>query len=67
MTGDRNILIRVPDQEALTMLDVLAAQDLRNMGTETAWLIRQEFARRQSQPNPVITVEDAQKVQEATK
>ncbi|MDI6770134.1 MAG: hypothetical protein QMD04_10735 [Anaerolineales bacterium] len=52
-------LIRVPDDEALSMIRILAEQDLRSMGAEVAWLIRQEYARRYSQPNPSVTLAEA--------
>ena len=57
---DPNQLIRVNDDEALSMIRILAEQDLRSMGAEVAWLIRQEYARRFSQPNPLVTVAEAQ-------
>jgi hypothetical protein len=59
--------IRVSDQEALGMIRVLAEQDLRSIGNEVAWLIRQEYARRYSQPNSTITIEDAIQAHEAVK
>jgi len=52
-------MIRITDQEALAMIRTLADQDLRSMGSQVAWLIRQEWARRHSQPNPLVTVEEA--------
>ena len=51
--------IRTSDLEAGELLRHLAEEDMRSMGNEIAWIIRQEFARRYSQPNPVITVEEA--------
>jgi hypothetical protein len=56
---DPNQLIRVNDVEALEMIRTLSEQDLRSMGAEVAWLIRQEWARRYSRPNPLISVADA--------
>lgn len=35
-----------------------------NRSAFVRWLVRQEYARRYSQPNPVITVEDAQAIAE---
>lgn len=51
--------IRTSDVEAGELLRHLADKDMRSMGNEVAWLIRQEYARRYSQPNPVITIEQA--------
>lgn len=51
--------IRTSDQEAERMLKQLAEEDMRSISMEIAWLIRQEWARRYSQPNPLITVQDA--------
>jgi hypothetical protein len=53
-------VLRVKDQEARKMLAVLAKNDNRPAGNMVAWLIRQEHARRYSEPQPVITVADAQ-------
>ena len=47
------------------MLSELAALDLRSAGNEAAWIIRQEYARRYSAPNPLITIEEAQAAAEA--
>jgi hypothetical protein len=58
--AERSELVRVPDQEALEMLDALACEDLRQNGKQVAWLIRQEYARRYSTPQPVVTVAEAQ-------
>ncbi len=51
--------IRTSDQEVERMLKQLAEEDMRSISMEIAWLIRQEWARRYSQPNPVISVADA--------
>lgn len=59
MADNENELIRVSDTEARAMLRQLAEMDLRAMGNEVAWLIRQEWARRFSQPNPSITLGEA--------
>ena len=53
-------LVRISDEEALAMVRVLAEEDMRSIGMQVAWLIRQEYARRFSQPNPLISVEQAQ-------
>jgi len=58
-------LIRLADSEAADMVQKLSEMDVRSMGGEVAWLIRQEYARRFSQPNPCITIEQA--VAEASK
>lgn len=58
-------VIRVLDQEALGMIRILAEHDLRSMGAEVAWLIRQEYARRFSQPNELITIQEAITAQQA--
>lgn len=39
-------MIQMNDLEAAEMLRELAKEDIRSFGSETAWLIRQEFARR---------------------
>lgn len=54
-----NPLLRISDPEALQMLSVLAKDDIRQMGPEAAHLIRAEYARRYSTPQPCITVDDA--------
>lgn len=41
--AENNQLVRIPDDEALLMLRVLANEDIRNLGTEAAWIIRKEF------------------------
>jgi len=51
--------IRVTDQEAHAMVRELAKSDVRSIGGQVAWLIRQEYARRYSQPNELITIESA--------
>lgn len=51
--------IRTSDQEVERMLKQLAEEDMRSISMEVAWLIRQEWARRYSQPNPAISVTDA--------
>jgi hypothetical protein len=56
-----NELIRVSDQEAREMLSKLATADMRPAGTEVGWLIRQEFARRFSTPQPLVTIAEALK------
>lgn len=53
-------MVRIPDKEARRMLHELARVDIRADGKEAAWIIRQEYARRFSQPNPLITIADAQ-------
>lgn len=47
------------ENEAADMLQKLAEMDMRSIGKETAWLIRQEWARRLSRPNPSITLGEA--------
>lgn len=54
-------IVRVDDQEALAMIRQLATEDMRSIGNEIAWLIKSEFAHRYSTPQPVITVEEAQR------
>jgi hypothetical protein len=54
------VIIRVDDEEARQMLGELAVEDCRPWGNMVSWLIRQEFARRRTTPQPVITVADAQ-------
>jgi len=47
------------DLETSQILGRLAKQDFRSKTSEFRWLVAQELARRYSQPNPVITVEEA--------
>ena len=47
------------DDETELMARHLANTDQRTISSEIAWLIRQEWARRYSRPNPVIGVADA--------
>jgi hypothetical protein len=54
-------------EETVRRIETLCADTFRGKGDLIDWLVDQEFARRYSQPNPIVTVEDAQKVQEATK
>lgn len=60
---DKYIRIGEDDEssEIARMLAFIAKEDMRSEGSETAWLIKQEYARRYSQPNPLVTVEDAEK------
>lgn len=51
--------IRTSDQEVERMLKQLAEEDMRSISMEIAWLIRQEWARRYSRPQHLITVEQA--------
>lgn len=41
------------------MVRRLAKEDYRSMRAEMEWLAEQELARRYSQPNPLVTVEEA--------
>ncbi|GAP10585.1 hypothetical protein BECAL_01758 [Bellilinea caldifistulae] len=59
--------IRTSDQEVERMLKQLAEEDMRSISMEVAWLIRQEWARRYSQPNPAISVADAMLASEEVK
>jgi hypothetical protein len=52
--------IRTSDVEAGELLKRLAEIDMRSMGNEVAWIIRQEYARRYSQPNANITIAEAE-------
>ncbi len=47
------------DVETREVLRSLAKEDLRSMASELQWLVNQEFARRYSRPNPLITVSEA--------
>ena len=53
------VLFSRVDEEIEAMAKRLADEDQRSVSSEIAWLIRQEWARRYSQPNPVISVADA--------
>ena len=59
MAEQTDVMIRMNDNEAGEMLKKLASSDLRSAGMEVAFLIRQEYARRYSQPNALITVSEA--------
>ncbi len=59
--------IRTSDREAERMLKQLAEEDMRSISMEIAWLIRQEWARRYSRPNPLISVADAMLAGDAIK
>lgn len=47
------------DVETREILRKIAKEDFRSMAAELQWLVNQETCRRYSQPNPVITVEQA--------
>lgn len=53
------VLFSRVDEEIEAMAKRLADEDQRSVSSEIAWLIRQEWARRYSQPNPAISVADA--------
>lgn len=55
-----NELVRVKDQSALRKLRVICEINRRDFGDEVATLIDAEYARIVSQPNPLITIADAQ-------
>lgn len=54
------IYVDTNDEEAKAMLNKLAEEDMRSASAEVIWLIRQEWARRFSAPNTLITVSDAE-------
>jgi chromosome condensin MukBEF complex kleisin-like MukF subunit len=53
------VLFSRVDEETEAMAKRLADEDQRSVSSEIAWLIRQEWARRYSRPNPLISVADA--------
>lgn len=53
------IYVDTNDEEVKVMLNKLAEDDMRSASAEVVWLIRQEWARRYSQPNAAISVADA--------
>lgn len=61
------IYVDTNDEEAKVMLSKLAEEDMRSASAEVIWLIRQEWARRYSKPNPVISVADAMLASEEVK
>lgn len=61
------IYVDTNDEEAKAMLNKLAEDDMRSASAEVIWLIRQEYARRYSQPNPAISVADAMLASEEVK
>lgn len=50
------IFVDTKDEEVKAMLNQLATEDFRSASAEVVWLIRQEWARRYSQPNPAISL-----------
>lgn len=48
------------DIETREMLRKLAGDDFRSMAAELQWLVNQEWSRRYSQPNPAITLTEAE-------
>lgn len=58
--AENDFYMRTSDSEAGEMLKKLAENDMRSIGNEIAWLIRQEYARRYSRPNPLVTVGEAE-------
>ena len=61
------IYVDTNDEEAKVMLNKLAEEDMRSASAEVIWLIRQEWARRYSQPNSAISVADAMLASEEVK
>lgn len=61
------VLFSRVDEEIEAMAKRLADEDQRSVSSEIAWLIRQEWARRFSQPNPAISVADAMLASEEVK
>ena len=53
------IYVDTKDEEAKNMLEKLAQEDMRSATAEVIWLIRQEYARRYSRPNPGVTIAQA--------
>jgi metal-responsive CopG/Arc/MetJ family transcriptional regulator len=53
-----NVNVTKEDAHNLDQMAVTAGYD--NRSAFVRWLIRQEYARRYSQQNPVITIEEAQ-------
>lgn len=47
------------DEETLAMLKNLSKESERNVSAYVRWLIKREWERQFSQPQPLITVEDA--------
>ncbi|MEA4811196.1 MAG: hypothetical protein VB108_01345 [Anaerolineaceae bacterium] len=45
-------MIQMYDTKAADFLREMAAKDLRSLGNQVAWLIRQEYARRQVSNDP---------------
>jgi hypothetical protein len=58
--SENETFIRMSDPEAGEMLRKIATDEKRSMGQQNAVLIRQEYARRYSTPQPVVTVAEAQ-------
>lgn len=59
-------MIRITDQEALAMIRELADEDLRSMGSEVAWLIRAEYAKRKGQKGHCSDEQGETEMTEAT-
>lgn len=56
-------MIQMNDLEAADMLQAMAREDLRSYGNQVAWLIRQEFDRR----NPEDSTDQEREIKLATK
>lgn len=54
---NENLLLRLPEAEAMQMLRALAQADKRSMGQQAAFLIEAAYAARFSQPSPYTLAE----------
>ena len=57
--SENPVFVRMNDPEAGEMLRRIAKDEKRTIGDQNSILIRQEYARRYSQPNPCIPVDEA--------
>ena len=60
--AENDVFIRTSDTEAGDFLRLLAEKDMRSMGNEVAWLIRQEYARRFVQAAAQVSAPKAEPV-----
>jgi metal-responsive CopG/Arc/MetJ family transcriptional regulator len=59
-SGNVQINTNIDNETAAQLEKMSHDMGYDNRSAFVRWLIRQEYARRYSQPNPVITVEEAQ-------
>lgn len=66
MPEDKLTTVQLPESYR-EKLRQLSQDDYRSMTSEVQWLIDQEWSRRHSQPNELITIQEAIEANEAIK